>query len=150
MPLSSSISKKYKTKVYFFFQDVKVSLANRTRLKRFIHSIFKREDNKLESLNYVFCTDKTLLSINRQYLKHDYYTDIITFNLSENGPVKAEIYISIDRVRENARNLGIPVKSEIHRVMFHGVLHLCGYSDKNKAEKGKMREKEDLYLAHYF
>ena len=81
---------------------------------------------------------------------HNYYTDIVTFELSENpGHIQAEVYISIDRVRENAKNLGVSFRSELHRVIFHGVLHLCGYSDKKRAEKAEMRRMEDLYLSKY-
>jgi rRNA maturation RNase YbeY len=89
------------------------------------------------------------LEINQKYLEHDFYTDIITFDLSETGAVRGEIYISIDRVRENARKLGVSFKSELHRVIFHGMLHLCGYNDKTKAEKEKIRAKEDQYLNKY-
>lgn len=145
-----SIPNAFGTKVCFFFQNVKASLTNRTYLKNYIRTIFKRECKELESLNYIFCTDNALLEINRKYLKHDFYTDIITFNLSENSAIRAEIYISIDRVRENARKLGVSFKSELHRVIFHGVLHLFGYNDKTKAEIKKIREKEDFYLDKYF
>lgn len=138
-----------KSKVCFFFQNVKARLTHHTLLKKYIHAVFKKEGKKLESLNYIFCTDKVLLEINRKYLKHDFYTDIITFDLSETETVRAEIYISVDRVRENALKLGVSFKSELHRVIFHGVLHLCGYKDKNKNEKKKMRRKEEFYLALY-
>ncbi len=138
-----------KSKVYFFFQGVNLTLQNRTSLKEFIESVFKREGRPLSSINYIFCTDKALLEINKKFLKHDFYTDIITFDLSENAAITAEIYISVDRVRDNARTLGTFFKSEVHRVIFHGALHLCGYGDKTKREKVEMREKEDLYLAKY-
>jgi probable rRNA maturation factor len=141
---------KTKSKVYFFFQGVNVSLANRSQLKNFIHSIFRKEGKKLDSLNYIFCTDKALLEINRQFLAHNFYTDIITFDLSEKKAIKAEIYISVDRVRENALQIGVSFKSELHRVIFHGVLHLCGYKDKNKKQKLVIRAKEDFYLTRYF
>ena len=91
-----------------------------------------------------------MLEINRQFLTHDFYTDIITFDLSETNAIQAEIYISVDRVRDNALKLGVSFKSELHRVIFHGVLHLCGYKDKTKGEKEKMRDKEEFYLARYF
>lgn len=103
----------------------------------------------MESINYIFCTDKTVLEINRQFLLHDFYTDIITFDLSESNAITAEVYISIDRAKENAAQIGVSIKSELHRVIFHGVLHLCGYKDKSKEEKEKMREKEEYYLKHY-
>lgn len=138
-----------KSKVCFFFQEVKVSLASRSFLKKFIQHVFKKEGKRLESLNYIFCTDKFLLEINRKYLKHDFYTDIITFDLSENRAIRAEIYISVDQVRENSLKLGVSFKSELLRVVFHGALHLCGYNDKTKAEKKEIREKEDYFLNKY-
>jgi rRNA maturation RNase YbeY len=138
-----------KSKVCFFFQEVKASLANRNILKKYIQSIFKREGKKLGSINFIFCSDHALLEINQKYLKHDLYTDVITFSLSENEEIRAEIYISIDRVKENANELGVSFKSELLRVIFHGVLHLCGYDDKNKEEKKKIRKKEDFLLKKY-
>jgi rRNA maturation RNase YbeY len=138
-----------KSKVCFFFQGVKPSLTNRTELKRYIQSIFKKEGKKLDSIHYIFCTDKALLEINRQFLSHDFYTDIITFNLSESKVIQAEIYISTDRVKDNALQLGVSLKSELCRVIFHGVLHLCGYKDKSKEQKVEMRGKEEFYLAGY-
>ncbi|MEI9808198.1 MAG: rRNA maturation RNase YbeY [Bacteroidota bacterium] len=140
-----------KSKVCFFFDNVKVSLKKRSELKRFIEIIFKMEKKKLAGLNYIFCSDKRLLEINRQFLAHDYYTDIVTFDFSENRKeIAGEIYISIDRVKSNARQFKVPVVSELHRVIFHGALHLCGYKDKNQAEKLKMTGKENLYLTKYF
>lgn len=144
------MSSSSKSKIYFFFQT-QVNLRDRTRLKRFIESIFQKEKKKLSSLNYIFCTDKQVLEINRQYLKHDFYTDIITFELSPPmQPIEGEIYISIDRVKDNARGLNEKLNKELHRVIFHGALHLCGYSDKGKKEILKMRGKEDECLQKYF
>ena len=138
-----------KSKVYFFF-EVQVSLRNRSVLKRFLEDIIKKENRKLEGINYIFCSDKRLLEINRQFLQHDFYTDIITFELSaKHQPINAEIYISIDRVRENARVLRLPFSHELLRVMIHGILHLCGYSDKSPRQQKNMREKEDHYLKNY-
>ena len=139
-----------KSKVWFFSEYGDFSLSNRTKLKEFIEFIFRKEKKKLNSVNYIFCTDKKLLEINRQFLHHDYYTDIITFELSDNDSIQAEIYISIDRVRDNAKAVSTSFKSELHRVIFHGALHLCGYKDKKKAEVEIMRKKEDSYLALYF
>lgn len=142
------MSSPSQSKVCFFFDKVNPWLPDRSSLKRFIESIFKREGYKLGSLNYIFCTDKHLRQINRDYLQHDYYTDIITFGLTQD-PIEGEIYISIDRVRDNARQLGVSFKSELHRVIFHGALHLCGFRDKTKAESALMRSKEDHYLGLY-
>ena len=103
----------------------------------------------LASLQFIFCSDDFLLDINKQYLKHNYYTDIITFNLGADV-IEGEIYISIDRVKENAANYNTSFKRELHRVIFHGVLHLCGYKDKLNEEKMIMRAKEVRYLQEYF
>jgi probable rRNA maturation factor len=122
-------------------------LQDKARLKTFIESIFKKEKQQLFSITYIFCSDEFLLQMNRDFLQHDYYTDIITFGLSEKGePVEAEVYISLDRVKDNAVNLETTFKNETLRVIFHGALHLCGYKDKRKSEITLMREKEDQYL----
>ncbi len=137
--------------VRFFFIERGISLAQRNRLKKHIVSIFKKERCKLSSLNYIFCSDNYLLNINQRFLKHDYYTDIITFEISKKGdPIEGEIYISIDRVRENAKKMNCTINSELHRVIFHGALHLCGYKDKSVNDEKKMRIKEDQYLSLYF
>lgn len=137
-------------KIRFFF-PYKTNLTERSNLKVFLERIFRKEGRVLESLNYVFCSDRELLQINKNYLGHDYYTDIITFDLSgQNKTIMAEIYISVERVRDNARQLGVSFKEELHRVVFHGVLHLCGYGDKDEKLSRKMREKENLYLNQYF
>lgn len=139
-----------KSNICFFF-ETPVSLRNRTQLKQEIERIFKRHGKRLGSLNFIFCTDKRLLEINRQYLQHDYYTDIITFELNTPGqPVEGEIYISIDRVKDNAHLLTQPVYRELHRVIFHGVLHLSGFSDKTTAQETEMRRQEDVCLKRYF
>lgn len=127
-------------------------------MKSFLSALFQREGNSLASLGVIFCSDDQLLEINRQFLQHDDYTDIITFDLTdrkdanEKGrilPVIGEIYISIDRILENANKFAIPKQDELYRVLFHGCLHLCGYGDKKPAEKRRMTEKEDEYLALY-
>ncbi|HVV03348.1 MAG TPA: rRNA maturation RNase YbeY [Puia sp.] len=139
------------SKVHFHFLKGANSLSNRTRLKTFITSLFKKEGKKLEDIHYIFCSDDYLLEINRQHLQHDYYTDIITFGLSQPGqPILAEIYISIDRVKDNAGQFQVPLKEELHRVIFHGALHLCGYKDKRFKDQQLMRKMEDKYLELYF
>lgn len=137
-----------KSKIYFYFDNVSFSLKNRTQLKKFIGSIFGTEKMNLESLTYIFCQDKRILKLNQQFLSHNYYTDIITFDLAEKEKVIiGEVYISIDSVRENAKSFNEPFCRELQRVMFHGALHLCGYADKTKAERTKMKGKEDFYLS---
>lgn len=137
--------------IHFFFLQQNISLNQRTSLKRFISNILKKEKKKLEGLSYIFCSDDYLLEINKSHLKHNYYTDIITFDLSETpGAITGEIYISTDRVRDNAATLGVTIKEELHRVIFHGALHLCGYKDKTPIDAKQMRVAEDRCLSAYF
>ena len=140
------------SKVCFFFDGVQFYFPNRTALKDFVVRSFRKEGIKLGGLNIIFCTDKRLLEINRSFLQHDYYTDIITFDLTppRNEILEAEIYISIDRVKENAANHHTTFQLEIHRVIFHGVLHLCGFGDKSHAEQATMRGRETKLLNSYF
>lgn len=138
------------TPIQFHFLQ-SVTLQQRQALKAFIRSIFKKEKKAVTSLNYIFCTDEYLLDINRQYLNHDYYTDIITFELNgKQEPVIGEIYISVDRVKDNTQQFNTSFKEELHRVIFHGALHLCGYKDKNSKQEKEMRAKETQYLRLYF
>ena len=134
----------------FFFLK-KTTLQNRTKLKFFIKTILKKEATFVKDLNIIFCSDDYLLNINREYLNHDYLTDIITFEISDDIDGKtAEIYISIDSVFKNSIDYQSTKKNELHRVIFHGVLHLCGYKDKSKSDLKIMRSKEDKYLKQYF
>ena len=138
-------------KVRFFFNGVTVTLQNRTYLKTAIERLFKNENRVLKNINIIFCSDEYLLSINNNFLSHNYYTDIVTFYYSApKAPVEAELYISVDRITENALAIGLSKKNELHRVIFHGCLHLCGYGDKTSQQIKKMREREDYYLRLYF
>jgi rRNA maturation RNase YbeY len=133
---------------FHFLQNI--TLEQRRQLKVFLAALFKRERKKLADLQYIFCSDDRLLEINRQFLQHDFYTDIISFPLSgPNQPISGEIYISVARVRENALVFQSSLKTELHRVIFHGALHLCGYKDKTPSEEKKMRQMEDKYLDMY-
>jgi probable rRNA maturation factor len=135
------------TKINFRSGDRSFVFPNKTHLKSFIASIFKKEKRELGSINYIFCSDDMLLKINQDFLQHNYYTDIITFGLNEPGePIEAEIYVSIDRVKDNANQQSVSYQNEMQRVLFHGALHLCGYKDKKKSEIMVMRQKEDQYL----
>lgn len=137
--------------VAFHIADTKITLRSRTALKLFLANLCKREGRSVSSLQYIFCSDAYLLPINQQFLQHDEYTDIITFDLSEHrsAPMVGEIYISVDRVRENAKAFQTTFTRELHRVIFHGALHLCGYKDKSKADQATMRQMEELYLKRY-
>ena len=130
--------------------DNNATLANRAALKAFIARAIKKEGLAIESLQYIFCSDKFLLGINKSYLQHDYYTDIISFDLSETkGKLIGEVYISIDRVKDNAKTHQTSLKEELLRVIFHGALHFCGYKDKKPADVKKMRSQEDKWLKSY-
>ncbi len=127
-----------------------VSFTQRTLAKAVIRDLFKKEKTRLEQLQYIFCSDEYLLEINKQHLNHNYYTDIITFDLSETpDAVTGEIYISIDRVKDNAQTYKVSFKQELLRVIFHGALHLCGYKDKTEKDQALMRKAEDKYLQYY-
>ena len=137
-------------RVKFNYADRKLSISDKTKLKSFISSLFKSENISLSELNYIFCSDEYLLQINKDHLNHDYYTDIITFSLEEKGePVIGEIYISIDRIKDNAISQKANLLNETLRVLFHGCLHLCGYLDKKPKDIKIMREKEDYYINQY-
>ena len=134
-------------KVFFKYADRTLLYTNKTKLKKAIENLFSIEKKTLKHLVYVFCSDEYLLSINQSFLNHNTYTDIITFNLSETPQETiAEIYISIDRVKENAKTYETTFANEIERVIFHGALHLCGYKDKSKQDVLLMRSKENQYL----
>ena len=138
-------------KVQFHFLDRKPTLQERTRLKLFIEKLFITEKKKLGNLSYVFCSDEHLLGINRDFLKHDFYTDVITFDLSQTkNEIEGEVYLSVDRIKDNAKQLRVSSKEELHRVIFHGALHLCGHKDKNKTDEQQMRLVENRYLKQYF
>ena len=136
--------------VQFTNHDIEFKLTDTSRYKNWIINAVDQEGYDLDNIDFVFCSDEFLLEINRTHLGHDDYTDIITFELSGKGePVLGEIYISVDRVRDNASSIGTSFRAELHRVIFHGVLHLCGYKDKSPADEKKMRAREDHYLQKY-
>jgi probable rRNA maturation factor len=136
--------------VNFFYQNVQFTFTNRGALKQQINNLFLKEKCKLSNLSIIFCTDKALLQINRDFLQHDYYTDIITFPINQSkASIEAELYISVDRVKDNAKIAAVSFKEELHRVIFHGCLHLTGYNDKSSQQIKKMREREDHYLRLY-
>jgi probable rRNA maturation factor len=138
-------------KVQFYFQDRNPTLKERNRLKLFIEKLFITEKKKLGNLSYIFCSDEHLLNINKNFLKHDFYTDVITFDLSPSkNEIEGEAYLSVDRIKDNAKQLGVSFKEELHRVIFHGALHLCGYKDKNKTDEQQMRLAENRYIKQYF
>lgn len=124
----------------------KFKLKKSALIKKWIEKVAAKEKKTVGDLSYVFMSDEELLKINQQFLKHNTYTDIITFDYSENKKISGEIFISVDRVEENAKRMGTTFEDEIHRVIIHGVLHLCGYKDKTKIDSDNMRKQEDKAL----
>ncbi len=136
-----------KNVIHFFTEDIIFTLKQKSEIRNWILNTVKNESYRLKELNYIFCSDEYLLGINRQYLNHDTYTDIITFDTSEEERVVVgDVFISIDRIKENADKFKSAEHDELHRVMIHGVLHLLGYTDKGKKEKAQMTDKENQYL----
>lgn len=130
-----------------FFEEGKYKLANKKLIKRWLHGVVTNEGKLLQDMNIVFCTDEELLEKNIKYLKHNTLTDIITFDYSHEDTTSGEIFISIDRIKDNALTLDVDFFEELCRVMVHGILHLVGYKDKSKSEQLEMRKKEDYYLS---
>ncbi|MFN8317622.1 MAG: rRNA maturation RNase YbeY [Chitinophagales bacterium] len=136
--------------VRFHKADVSFRVPQSTSIKSFLSQQFSTATGKALDLDCIFCSDEYLLNVNRTFLQHDYYTDIITFPLDETEKkTVAEIYISIDRVKENATAEKVSFENELQRVIFHGVLHLCGFKDKTKAQSQLMREMENQWLAEF-
>jgi rRNA maturation RNase YbeY len=131
--------------IEFFSEDIDFELPNTEGVVQWIEKVVQLEKKKLGALNYIFCTDSYLLQLNQKYLDHDTLTDIITFPYNRQ-PLEGDIFISIDRVRENAIEFGETFERELNRVIIHGVLHLCGYGDKTEEEEKAMREKENTCL----
>lgn len=131
--------------IQFFFEDIdkieiEANLSNR------LEDIILSEGKKPGEINYIFCDDEYLLQVNREYLKHDYYTDVITFDYVKGKTISGDIFVSLPRIFDNAETLSKDFESEFFRVLAHGVLHLCGYKDKTDEEIAEMRSKEDYYL----
>ena len=136
-------------KIYYHELKVSSALRDKKKLSTFLLNIFKIENTLLEKVDIIFCTDRFLLKLNIQHLDHNEYTDTMTFQSQlKNQPVVGEVYVSIDRVEENSKMLQIPYRTELHRVIIHGILHLCGYSDKGNGSS-RMLKKQEEYLARY-
>jgi len=135
-------------KIYFFLEEVSYNLKQKRKIREWILKSVENEDFTVGVLNYILTNDNVLVQLNKEYLRHFTLTDIITFDLSENqGELSGDIYISVDRARENAREYKVTLNNEISRLMIHGVLHLMGYKDKSKEERELMRAKEEFYLS---
>ena len=132
--------------ISFHNQSISFKLKEKTKLKQWIKTVTEKEKHKLGNINYIFCTDDELLEINIKHLNHKTFTDIITFDYTEGKTINSDIFISIERVAENATKFQVTFEEELHRVMIHGILHLCGYKDKTKADAELMRKKENASL----
>ena len=135
--------------ITFTTENTTFKLKNNTRIKKWIAEVLSRDGKSLGDLGYVFCDDEYLLQANIEYLNHDTYTDIITFDYVEGDVVSGDMMISVDRVGENAQSFGVPFEQELHRVIIHGVLHLLGNKDKSEKDAAKMRRLEEQALKLY-
>ena len=135
-------------RIVFTSHDVPFTLRDQTLQSEWLMNAIEEEGYDLERIDFIFCSDEYLHEINKTYLEHDEYTDIITFPLEDN-PIVGEIYISTDRVKENAASFGTSFDNELHRVMIHGVLHLCGYDDHEEEDIEDIRRKEEIYLSKF-
>ena len=136
--------------IHFFSEEIPYTLKEKLNRKRWLTKIATNAGFKIKELNYVFCSDEYLYQMNRDYLKHDTYTDIITFDNSENkDDIEGDIFVSIDRVRENAKTHTQEIETEMNRVLAHGLLHLMGYKDKTQEEAALMRLKEEESIKLY-
>lgn len=134
--------------VKYFNEDIKFVFKNKLRNNRWLKFVAGSEMRKIGDINIIFCSDNYILDVNMQYLQHDYFTDIITFDYCEDDVLSGDLFISIDSVRENASFYGTEFSEELNRVIVHGVLHLIGYDDHNDEDIKQMREKENYYLQY--
>lgn len=135
--------------IHFFSEDIQFKLSHSIKIKRWLKDVVEKEKNKLDIANFIFCSDKYLHRINHDFLKHDTYTDVVTFDNREDNSeaLNGDIFISIERVRENAKKFSVSFEDELLRVMVHGILHLVGYADKTPSQISQMRKKENAYLS---
>jgi len=132
--------------INFFNEDVSLPKLKKRKLISWIKNVIQSEGKKVGQVSFIFCSDDYLLEVNKKYLDHDYYTDIITFDYVEENVIQGDIFISVDRVKENSVTFRTIFEDEIHRILIHGILHLLGYKDKLKKDKHLMTTKEDYYL----
>lgn len=133
--------------IRFSSQDIDFELPQAEKVKKWVSQVVQLKGKRVGNISYLFCDDEHLLGVNRQYLNHDTYTDIITFDYVVANLISGDIMISVDRVGENAEKFGVPFEQELHRVIIHGVLHLLGQGDKSESEAAEMRRQEDVALS---
>ena len=133
--------------IFFYTEGVEMPSVQKTEIRNWIKQVAALHGKRVGEISYIFCNDEKILEVNRQYLKHDYYTDIITFDYTEGDKLSGDLFISLDTVRTNAEQFGQPYNTELHRVIIHGVLHLCGIDDKGPGEREIMEHNENEALS---
>jgi rRNA maturation RNase YbeY len=134
--------------IRYFYEQTRFRMAQPIKVRQWLKRVARQEGWDIANLNYIFCSDAYLLSLNQSHLRHNTLTDVITFQYHQSGqPIEGDVFISIPRVRENAKKFGSPFTDELHRVMVHGLLHLMGYADKRPADKKRMQKKETACLS---
>lgn len=136
-----------KLPIHFFCEDINYRLTQKSELRDWLYLVVTDHSKKIKQVNYIFCTDQYLRQINKRFLRHNDYTDIITFDYAEDDHIQSDVFISLERVRDNAATYNVTVTNELHRVLVHGLLHLVGYKDKSPDEKALMTQKEEYYLS---
>lgn len=136
--------------IRFIAEDIPLPELDENKIARWIKRTAAGYEKKTGGINYVFCSDKRILEVNKQYLQHDYYTDIITFDYSNSNILSGDIFISLDTVRSNAETQNVLFEEELKRIIIHGILHLCGQNDKSPEDKAEMTRKENLALNAYW
>lgn len=129
--------------IYYNSEDTKLPKIQKRKISQWIKSVVKKHNYKVGDISYIFCSDEVILRVNREYLQHDYFTDIITFDYTEGDRISGDLFISLDTVKTNAEKFGTPYKEELHRVIIHGILHLCGIDDKGPGEREVMEQNEN-------
>jgi rRNA maturation RNase YbeY len=132
--------------IFFHSEEIDFKLKKKKKVRNWLIELANTEEKTIEELSYIFCSDEYLLEVNKEHLDHDYFTDVITFDYCDNKVISGDIFISIDRVMENALIFDVSFSDELHRVIIHGILHYCGFQDKSPQQKEVMRSKEDFYL----
>lgn len=133
--------------IQYFYENITETVDHNYKI--WLQDIIISEQKKIGEINYIFCDDEYILKVNQDYLQHDYYTDIITFDYVKGKTISGEIFVSLQRISDNASTLLKNYEDELRRVLAHGILHLCGYKDKSEEEEKEMRNKEDFYLNKY-
>ncbi len=135
--------------IHYIAENIDLPISNTRSITKWVNLIAAQYGKKTANISYIFCTDDRILEVNKQYLQHDYYTDIITFDYSENNLIAGDIFISLDTIKSNSTEYGVDFEEELHRIIIHGILHLCGQDDKTPALRIEMTQKENDALAKF-